>query len=37
MKEIVNLVPFLVSFFWADTNKIVEEGRTFLIVVANIV
>lgn len=37
MKEIVNLVPLLASFFWADTDKIVEEGRTFLIVVAIIV
>ena len=37
MKEIVNLVPLLASFFLADTDKIVEEGRTFLIVVAIIV
>lgn len=37
MKEILNLVPFLASFFWEDTDKIVEEGRTFLIVVSNIV
>ena len=37
MKEIINSVTLFSILFWASIDKVVEEGRAFLTVVANIV